>query len=75
VCLRNCLMDAARRQCLRAPSAECWKGKGTFTTLDASGKPGKPLCGKPLPISLKHSEVTIPLLPKNASGYYEVIRR
>jgi hypothetical protein len=47
-------------------------GKGTFTarTLDASGKPGKPL-----PTALKRGELTIPLSPKNASGYYEVIRR
>jgi hypothetical protein len=65
----------------QAPVMEQWvkgtvtlkvKGKGTFTarTLDASGKPGKPL-----PASLKHGELTIPLSPKNASGYYEVIRR
>jgi hypothetical protein len=65
----------------QAPVMEQWvkgtvtlkvQGRGTFTarTLDASGKPGKPL-----PISLKHSEVTIPLSPKNASGYYEVIRK
>jgi hypothetical protein len=64
-----------------APVMEQWvkgtvtlkvEGKGTFTarTLDASGK-----TDKPLPISLKHSEVTIPLSPKNASGYYEVIRK
>jgi hypothetical protein len=48
------------------------EGKGTFTAraLGASGKPGKPL-----PTSCKHGELTIPLSPKNASGYYEVIRR
>jgi len=47
-------------------------GKGTFTarTLDASGKPSKPL-----PTSCKHGELTIQLSPKNASGYYEVIRK
>jgi hypothetical protein len=65
----------------QAPVMEQWvkgtvtlkvQGRGTFTarTLDASGKPGKPL-----PISLKHSELTIPLSPRNASGYYEVIRK
>jgi len=65
----------------QAPVMEQWvkgtvtlkvQGRGTFTTraLDASGKPGKPL-----PASLKHGELTIPLSPKNASGYYEVIRK
>jgi hypothetical protein len=65
----------------QAPVMEQWvkgtvtlkvEGMGTFTerTLDASGKPGKPL-----PTSYKHGELTIPLSPKNASGYYEVIRR
>jgi hypothetical protein len=65
----------------QAPVMEQWvkgtvtlkvEGKGTFTAriLDASGKPGKPLL-----TSLKHGELTIPLSPKNASGYYEVIRK
>jgi hypothetical protein len=65
----------------QAPVMEQWvkgtvtlkvEGKGTFTarTLDASGKPGKPL-----PTSRKHGELTIPLSPKNASGYYEVMRK
>jgi hypothetical protein len=65
----------------QAPVMEQWvKGtvtlkvqrKGTFTArnLDASGKPSKPLR-----TSLKHGELTIPLSPKNASGYYEVTRR
>ncbi len=65
----------------QAPVMEQWvkgtvtlkvKGKGTFTarTLGASGKPGKTL-----PISRRHAELTIPLSPKNASGYYEIIRR
>jgi hypothetical protein len=47
-------------------------GGGTFTAraLGASGKPGKPL-----PTSLRRGELTIPLSPKNASGYYEVVRR
>ena len=46
------------------------KGRFTARTLDASGRPGKPL-----PTSLRRGELTIPLSPKNASGYYEVIRR
>jgi hypothetical protein len=65
----------------QAPVMEQWvkgtvtlrvKGKGTFTarTLDASGK-----AGEPLPTSCRHGELTIPLSPKNASGYYEVIRK
>jgi hypothetical protein len=65
----------------QAPVMEQWvkgtvtlkvAGQGRFTarTLDASGKPGKPL-----PTSCKRGELTIPLSPRNASGYYEVIRR
>jgi hypothetical protein len=65
----------------QAPVMEQWvkgtvtlkvQGRGTFTarTLDASGKPGKPL-----PTLCKHGELTIPLSPKNASGYYEVVRK
>jgi hypothetical protein len=65
----------------QAPVTEQWvkatvtlkvAGKATFTarTLDHSGKPGKPL-----PTSCKHGELTIPLSPKNASGYYEVMRK
>jgi hypothetical protein len=65
----------------QAPVIEQWvkgsatlkvEGRGTFTarTLNASGKPGKLL-----PTSLKHSELTISLSPKNASGYYEVMRK
>ena len=65
----------------QAPVMEQWvkgavtlkvKGKGTFIAraLDASGNPGKPLS-----TALKHGELTIPLSPKNASGYYEVIRK